>query len=55
MPASAAGIRRWRLDKRTSIRVSDGRIASYHVYFDQLGFMVQLGVVPGAPAEAHAR
>jgi predicted ester cyclase len=36
-------------------RVSDRRIASYHVYFDQLGFMVQLGLVPGAPAEAHAR
>ena len=36
--------------------VNDGRIVSYHIYFDQLGFMVQLGLVPdpsqetGAPA-----
>lgn len=36
-------------------RVSDARIASYHIYFDQMAFMVQLGLVPGnAPAEAHA-
>jgi predicted ester cyclase len=33
-------------------RVSDARIASYHIYFDQMGFMVQLGLVPDAPAEA---
>jgi steroid delta-isomerase-like uncharacterized protein len=29
-------------------RVRDGRIASYHVYFDQATFMAQLGLVPGA-------
>jgi steroid delta-isomerase-like uncharacterized protein len=36
-------------------RVGDGRITSYHIYFDQMGFMAQLGLVPDAPAEAHAR
>ena len=34
--------------------VSDRRITSYHIYFDQMGFMVQLGLVPEAPGEAHA-
>jgi predicted ester cyclase len=35
-------------------RLSDGRVASYHIYFDQMGFMVQLGLVPDPSAEAHA-
>jgi steroid delta-isomerase-like uncharacterized protein len=29
------------------VRLEDGRFASYHVYFDQMGFMQQLGLVPG--------
>jgi predicted ester cyclase len=28
-------------------RVSDGRITSYHIHFDQMGFMAQLGLLPG--------
>ena len=28
------------------IRLEDGRFASYHVYFDMMGFMQQLGLVP---------
>jgi steroid delta-isomerase-like uncharacterized protein len=28
------------------IRLEDGRFATYHVYFDQMGFMQQLGLVP---------
>ena len=29
------------------VRLEDGRLATYHVYFDQMGFMHQLGLVPG--------
>jgi predicted ester cyclase len=29
------------------VRLRDGRYASYHVYFDQLDFMGQLGLLPG--------
>jgi predicted ester cyclase len=29
------------------VRVEDGRFATYHVYFDQLEFMGQLGLLPG--------
>jgi ketosteroid isomerase-like protein len=35
------------------VKVSDGKIASWHVYNDQLTFLVQLGLAPdpaGAPA-----
>lgn len=35
-------------------RVRQGRVTSYHIYFDQMGFMVQLGLVPDAPAQARA-
>ena len=35
-------------------RVSDGRITSYHIYFDQMGLMAQLGLVPDAPGAARA-
>jgi steroid delta-isomerase-like uncharacterized protein len=35
-------------------RVSGGRITSYHIYFDQTGFMAQLGLVPDAAANAEA-
>jgi steroid delta-isomerase-like uncharacterized protein len=29
------------------VHLEDGRIASYHVYFDQMDFMAQLGLLPG--------
>ena len=32
------------------MRVRDGLIASMHVYYDQLGFLAQLGLVPQAQA-----
>jgi steroid delta-isomerase-like uncharacterized protein len=35
-------------------RVRDGRITEYRIYFDQMGFMGQLGLIPGAPAAANA-
>lgn len=28
------------------VRLEDGRFAGYHVYFDMMGFMQQLGLVP---------
>jgi steroid delta-isomerase-like uncharacterized protein len=31
-------------------QVRDGRITSYHIYFDQLGFLAQLGLLPHPPA-----
>lgn len=32
-------------------RVEDGRLAAYHIYFDQLSFLAQLGLLP-EPAAA---
>ena len=29
-------------------RVSDGKIASYHTYYDQVGFLTQLGLMDGS-------
>lgn len=31
-------------------RVNDGKITSLHIYSDQLSFMTQLGLMPGAPS-----
>lgn len=31
-------------------RIADGRISSYHIYFDQMGFMAQLAPAPAADA-----
>jgi predicted ester cyclase len=33
------------------IKVKDGKVISWHVYFDQLSFMTQLGVGPGSTAQ----
>jgi ketosteroid isomerase-like protein len=33
-------------------RVQDGRVVSYHVFFDQMAFMIQLGLVPDPSAHA---
>jgi len=30
-----------------AMRLRDGKIASLHIYFDQMGFMGQLGLLPG--------
>jgi len=35
------------LDAANIMRVRDGKIASLHIYFDQMGFMAQLGLLPG--------
>jgi ketosteroid isomerase-like protein len=44
--------RRVRLGYSLVIRAGGGRMTSYHLYFDRLDFLTQLGVMPSAVAAA---
>jgi ketosteroid isomerase-like protein len=46
IPASG---RHFKLDYADFFKVRDGKVIAHHVYFDQLSFLGQLGVIP-APA-----